>query len=256
LEESRGTEEYRLGEIYMNATDENRDAVLQNMQRVAQQLGQGGSFVAYARQFSEASTAVTGGDTGFLRLGTLPPVMADTVTGMQVGQMVGPVAIPGGYSILYLIDKRQVLTTDPRDAMLSLKQISLTFSPETTEAQANAKIEEFGQFIQTLNSCADADNARSVLGATVVANEQIQARQLPDQLQNILLNMQVGQATPPFGSPAEGVRVLMLCGRDEPADAGAPTFDSVMSNIESERINKRAQRYLRDLRNDAYILYN
>ena len=81
-------------------------------------------------------------------------------------------------------------------------------------------------------------------------------RRLPEQLQNILLNMQVGQTTPPFGSQAEGVRVLMLCGRDEPEDVGAPTFDSVMSNIESERINKRAQRYLRDLRNDAYILYN
>ncbi|NQZ47140.1 MAG: peptidylprolyl isomerase [Erythrobacter sp.] len=256
LEASRGTEEYRLGEIYMNATDENRTAVLQNMERVAQQLAQGGSFVAYARQFSEATTAVNGGDTGFLRLGTLPQAMADAVSQMQIGQMVGPVAIPGGYSILYLIDKRQILTADPRDAVLSLKQISLTFPPETTEKTANAKIEQFGQFIQTLNSCAEADNARDVLGAEVVANDQIEMRRLPEQLQNILLNMQVGQTTPPFGSQAEGVRVLMLCGRDEPEDAGAPTFDSVMSNIESERINKRAQRYLRDLRNDAYILYN
>jgi peptidyl-prolyl cis-trans isomerase SurA len=54
----------------------------------------------------------------------------------------------------------------------------------------------------------------------------------------------------------EGVRVLMVCGRDDPVDTGGPTFAAVMDQIEEERVNKRAQRYLRDLRNDAYIEYN
>ena len=256
LEASRGQMEYRLGEIYMNATLENRAQVLQNMQQIMEQLQGGGSFVAYARQFSEASTAVVGGDTGFLRLGTLPPQMAEAVQQMQPGQLVGPLEIPGGFTIIYLIDRRQVLGADPRDAVLSLRQISINFPEGTSDADANAKIEEFGAYIQTIRSCADADGASSAIGATVVANDQIQARQLPEQLQNILLNMQVGQTTPPFGSAEEGVRVLMLCGRDDPEDAGAPDFQSVMNSIEEERINKRAQRYLRDLRNDAYILYN
>jgi peptidyl-prolyl cis-trans isomerase SurA len=256
LEESRGTEEYRLGEIYMGATIENREAVIQNMQRIMQQLEQGGSFVAYARQFSEATTAVVGGDTGFLRLETLPTQMADAARRMQTGQLVGPIEIPGGFTIIYLIDKQQVLGADPRDALLSLIQISISFPEGTTDEAANGRIEEFATFVQNLRSCSEAESARTVLGATVVANDEIQARQLPDQLQNILLNLQVGQATPPFGSPEDGVRVLMLCGRDDPEDAGAPTFQSVMSTIEEERINKRAQRYLRDLRNDAYIEYN
>ncbi|MEP0391495.1 SurA N-terminal domain-containing protein, partial [Erythrobacter sp.] len=41
-EADRGTEEYRLGEIYLSATDENREAVLQNMNRIVEQLQQGG----------------------------------------------------------------------------------------------------------------------------------------------------------------------------------------------------------------------
>jgi len=256
LEQSRGTEEYRLGEIYMNATSENREQVLANMNQIMDQLQAGGSFVAYARQFSQATTAVVGGDTGFLRLATLPQQMADAARIMQPGQLVGPIEIPGGFTIIYLIDRRQVLTADPRDALLSLKQIAITFPEDVTEAEANAKIEELNLFISSLRSCNDADTARAVLGATVVSNDQIQARQLPEQLQNIVLNLQVGQTTPPFGSPEDGVRVLMLCGRDDPEDAGAPTFQSVMNSIEEERINKRAQRYLRDLRNDAYIEYN
>ncbi len=256
LEASRGTEEYRLGEIYMNATAENREAVIQNMQRIMQQLEQGGSFVAYARQFSEATTAVVGGDTGFLRLETLPAPMAEAARQMQTGQLVGPIEIPGGFTIMYLIDKQQVLTADPRDAVLSLKQISVAFPEGTSQEVANAKIEEFGTFVQSIRSCADADRARDAIGANVVSNDEIPARQLPEQLQNILLNLQIGQTTPPFGSAEEGVRVLMLCGRDDPEVSSGPTFDTVMSSIEEERINKRAQRYLRDLRNDAFIEYN
>jgi peptidyl-prolyl cis-trans isomerase SurA len=95
-----------------------------------------------------------------------------------------------------------------------------------------------------------------VLGATVVSNDQIRAANLPEQLRAIILNMQIGQTTQPFGSPQEGVRVLMLCGRDDPEQIGGPNFDEIMDQIEQERINKRAQRYLRDLRNDAYIEYN
>ncbi|QFT78411.1 Chaperone SurA precursor [Erythrobacter sp. THAF29] len=256
MEKSRGTEEYRLGEIYLSATRENRDAVLQNARAIMEQLRQGGSFVAYARQYSEATTAVVGGDLGWIRLGQLPPALAEAARQMQPGQLQGPIEIPGGFSILYLINKRQVLMADPNAAVLSLRQISIDFPADVSQEEANAKVNEFAAFVQTLRGCADADRARTEIGATVVANDQITAGSLPDQLRNIILNLQIGQVTPPFGSPQEGVRVLMLCGRDDPQDVGAPSFDTVMSQIEEERINKRAQRYLRDLRNDAYIEYN
>ncbi|KWV92191.1 peptidylprolyl isomerase [Erythrobacter sp. YT30] len=256
LEESRGTDEYHLGEIYMNATRENREAVLQNMTRIMEQLQAGGSFVAYARQFSEASTAAVGGDLGWVRLGLLPAALSNAAQRMQPGQLNGPIEIPGGYSIIYLRNKRQVLMANPDDAVLSLKQISIGFEPNITQEQAEAKINQFGAFVQGLRGCADADTARNEIGATVVTNDQIRAGNLPEQLRAIILGLQVGQTTPAFGSPQEGVRVLMLCGRDDPQNDSGPTFQTVMNQIEEERINKRAQRYLRDLRNDAYIEYN
>lgn len=256
LEASRGTDEYRLGEIYLSATTENRAAVLQNAQSIVQQLQQGGSFVGYARQYSEATTAVVGGDLGWVRLGQLPPQLAAAARGMQPGQLVGPIEIPGGFSILYLINKRQVLSADPNEAMLALKQISISFQPGVSQAQAEARVNEFGAFIESLRGCADVEAGAAKIGADVVSNDQIKAANLPEQLRAVLLNLQIGQTTPPFGSVEEGVRVFMLCGRDDPKDAGAPTFAAIMDQIEQERVNKRAQRYLRDLRNDAYIEYN
>jgi peptidyl-prolyl cis-trans isomerase SurA len=257
LEESRGTDEFRVGEIFLSATPENREAVQQNAQRILEQLRVGGSFVAYARQFSEATTAAVGGDLGWIRLPQLQsPQLEEIVAQMQPGQLVGPVEIPGGFWIVYLIEKRQVLMADPRNAVLSLKQVAVTFPQGTSEAQATAKIEEFNLAVQSIRGCGDVERAAGQVGAEVVTNDGIQAGQLPPQLQTAMLEMQIGQATPLFGSLEDGVRTLVLCGRDDPQVAAGPDFDTMLDQMEQERINKRAQRYLRDLRNDAFIEYN
>jgi len=88
--------------------------------------------------------------------------------------------------------------------------------------------------------------------AEVVSSDQVKMRDLPPALQRLMLPMQVGQATPPFGTVEEGVRVLVICGRDEP-QSSAPTYDDVYNQLNEERVNSRAQRYLRDLRRDAVI---
>ncbi|HSG34466.1 MAG TPA: peptidylprolyl isomerase [Sphingomonadaceae bacterium] len=256
LRDSQGTEEYRLAEIYLSATPETQEAVFENGERIVEQLRRGGSFAAYARQFSEASTAAVGGDLGWVRLGVLPSEMATVVQQMQPGQMVGPVQIPGGFTIMLLIDRRQILTADPRDAVLSLKQISIAFPEGMTVPQAEARLAEFTAGIQQMRGCGGADSVAAQIGADVVSNDQISARQLPAQVQEMVLALQVGQSTPPFGSMDEGVRVLMLCGRDDPEVDNAPSSSEIRDQLENERIDKRAQRYLRDLRRDAIIEYN
>lgn len=251
----RGTDEFRLGEIYLSATPETSEAVFQNGMQIVRQLQQGGSFVAYARQFSESSSAVNGGDLGFLKLNTLPAAMAAQAREMQPGQLVGPFEIPGGFVIMYLIDKRTIGRADPRDALLSLKQISIAFDATASEAAATKQVEAFTKAVSAIRGCGDAETVAAQIGADVVEN-QIRARSLPEQLQAPLLSMQVGQSTPPFGSIADGVRVLVLCGRDDPEQENAADFEETMAQKENERIQKRAQRYLRDLRNDAFIEYN
>ncbi len=256
LEASRGTDEYRIGEIYLAATPETAATVEQNARRIMEQLKGGASFVGYARQYSEASTAATGGDLGYVRLGTLPAEMAEVVQEMQPGQLVGPVGVPGGFSILYLIDRRKVLASDPRDALLSLKQISISFPKGISQSDAEAKVVAFKEAVDSIRGCGDAERAAQTVGAQVVANDQLNVRSLPEQLQSTILNLQVGQATPAFGSLEDGVRVLLLCGRDDPKAANEPTMEDLRGQLEDARIDKRAQRYLRDLRNDAYIEYN
>ena len=179
LKAAKGTDEYRIGEIYLAAPAEARQQVYDNAVKIVDQLRQGGSFVAYARQYSQASTAAVGGDLGWIRLAQLPAELATAARQLQPGQLVGPIELPGGFSIIYLIDKRQVLMADPRDALLSLKQISINFPAGTTEAQASKQAAEFATAMRTAGGCGAVDNVASQLGAQVVSNDQIRARDLP-----------------------------------------------------------------------------
>ncbi len=257
LQASKGTSEYRIGEIFLSATAENREQVARNAQQIVEQLRQGGSFVGYARQYSQASTAAVGGDLGWIQLAQLQnPQLEAAARELQPGQLVGPIEIPGGFSILYLIDRRQIGMADPRDAMVSLKQISLDFPDGISEGDARARANSFAQAVTQIRGCGEADSAAAAMGAEVISNDQIAIRALPEALQQTLLELNVGQSTPPFGSLDEGVRVLMLCGRDDPDNASGPNFEQLMAQMEDERVNRRAQRYLRDLRRDAVIEYN
>jgi len=255
LNAAKGANEYRIGEIFLSSTPATAGETQANANRIVQQIRGGASFVAYARQFSEASTAAVGGDLGWVRAEQLPEALAKSAQEMQPGQISAPIPVPGGFSVIALLDKRQVLTADPRDALLSLKQLSIKFPKGSTQASASPMVEKFALAMRSIEGCGKANDVAASVGAEVVDNDQIRVRDLPAPLQEMLLNLQIGQATQPFGSLEDGVRSLVLCGRDDPKSAQGPSFDQIYAQMEEERVNRRARRYLRDLRRDAVVDY-
>ena len=252
MEASKGTEEYKVSEIFLSATATTQAQAMSNASQIIDALRKGGSFVGYARQYSEASTGAVGGDLGWVRPEQLPEPIANVVRSLQPGQVSAPLAVPGGVSIIALQDTRKVLTADPRNAELNLKQISLAFPKGTTKAQAEPMVARFAEAALNVGGCGGAEKMAAEFHGEVVQSDAVKLKELPAALQTMMMPMQVGQATRPFGSLEEGVRVLVICGRDE-ASVGLPTYDQVLAQMNEERINIRARRYLRDLRRDAII---
>jgi peptidyl-prolyl cis-trans isomerase SurA len=252
LEASKGTEEYRVGEIFLSSNPATAAQTLENANKLLSQLQGGASFSGYARQYSEASTAAVGGDLGWVRPEQLPPQLAAAVRQMSPGMVSPPIVVPGGVSILAVQDTRKILTTDPRDAVLALKQVSVAFPKGITREQAEPIVSRFAEAARNIGGCGGAEKMAADFHGEVVSNDQIKLRDLPPALQEMMLPMQVGQATQPIGSLDDGVRVLVICGRDE-AQANQPTFDDVFNQLTEQRVDVRARRYLRDLRRDAII---
>ena len=255
LNAAKGTQEFKVSEIFLSATPETAAEARANAARIVQQLRGGASFLAYARQFSEASTAALGGDLGWVRAAQLPEALASAVQTMPVGTVSDPIAIPGGFSIIAVTDTRQVLTADPRDAVLSLKQMSIPLQPGGTRAQLEQKAQTLVRTTQSMGGCGGAEAAAATIGAEVITNDQVRVRDLPPALQPTLLALSIGQATPPFGSSTERVSILILCGRDDPDPATNLSFEQVYNQLAENRINLRARRFLRDLRRDAVVDY-
>jgi peptidyl-prolyl cis-trans isomerase SurA len=249
---SKGTEEYRVGEIYLSATPATQAQVLDNANKILAQLRQGASFAGYARQYSEASTAAVGGDLGWVRPEQLPSQLSSVLREMPNGSISNPIPVPGGFSIIAVQDTRKILTPDPRDAVLSLKQVSIAFPKGTSRAAAEPIVSRFAEAAKSIGGCGGAEKIATDFHGEVVTSDGVKMRDLPAALQRLMVPMQVGQATQPFGSLEEGVRVLVICGRDE-VDQSAPSYDDVYNQLNEERVNSRARRYLRDLRRDAVI---
>lgn len=252
LNASKGTEEYRVGEIFMSATPATEAQTLDNANKILTQLRSGASFAGYARQYSEASTAAVGGDLGWVRPEQLPAPLATALRDMPAGSISNPIPVPGGFSIIAVQDTRKILTPDPRDAVLSLKQVSITFPKGTTRPAAEPIVARFAEAAKNIGGCGGTDKIASEFHGEVVTSDGVKMRDLPPALQRLMLPMQVGQATQPFGSLDEGVRVLVICGRDE-ANQSAPSYDDIYQQLNDERVNSRARRYLADLRRDAVI---
>ncbi len=253
LKASKGKDEFRLSEIFLPATTENEADVQSLATRILEQIKRGGSFVVFARQYSEASTAAVGGDRGWVSAAQLDPTLAVPVAGLSAGQIAGPIRAPGGFYLLLLNEKRKTLAADPLDAVLTLKQVSIPFSEGMTQDQAEAIVQKLNLASRGTTGCGRAEEMAKPLNGKVLDLPPTRIRELPEGLHKELEALKIGQPTQPFGT-AKDARVLILCGRDDAQEA-EPNYDEVYAQINEQRVGLMARRYLRDLRRDAVVDY-
>lgn len=253
LQAAKGQDEFRVAEIFLTATPANEQAVLERANAILEQLRKGASFVVYARQFSEASTAAVGGDLGWMRVEQLPEATRSVVESMQPGQISSPIRTPSGYSILALAERRKVLAADPAEAILTMKQIAIAFDKQPTDAFVREQVARLNAAAATINGCGAVDLAAASVGGEASDIAQIRLADFPPGLQPQLQQLQIGQATRAFATPRD-VRLLVMCGRDDPPQQG-PDFDQVYAQLNEQRVSIASRRYMRDLRRDAIIDY-
>jgi peptidyl-prolyl cis-trans isomerase SurA len=108
LQSSVGQSENRVAEIFL-AVDrpDQQEEVRRGAERIIQQLRGGAAFPALAQQFSQGSTANSGGDLGWLLPGQLEAPLEQAVARLAPRTMTdNPVRGASGWHVLLLIDRR------------------------------------------------------------------------------------------------------------------------------------------------------
>ncbi|MEK0082444.1 peptidylprolyl isomerase [Benzoatithermus flavus] len=140
------------------------------------------------------------------------------------------------------------------DTELLLSEILL---PIYDRAQEGAVLDDARRLVATIRSGGDfAALARQVSVAASAENGGdlgwVRASSVLPDLRDKVMALQPGQVSDPVVSPA-GVHIFQLRDRRNRAANAAVDPDKVRQTLEQEQLERQANRYLRDLRKDAFI---
>ena len=249
-----GKTESRVAEIFVPVDrTEGADEAKRSADRILDQLKRGAPFAAVAQQFSQGASAQTGGDLGWVLPGSLDPALDAAIDRLQPRQFSEPIRSPGGWHILYVVDRRQFAATRPDDVRLNLVQLTLSLpinasAEETSRASADAQ-----KAMAAVRQCTDLHAlARQLKGATSGDLKGVRIGDLSGnrQMYEDIPRLQAGGTAGPF-RVAEGLQIVSLCSRA--GGDGLPTRDAISQQILLQKLEAASRRYMRDLKRTSTI---
>lgn len=238
FQQTNNQSQVRIAEIFLPFdSPSERDEVRELAGQILEEVRRGADFRSLAREFSQSPTAARGGDLGWALPTDLDPDVAREVEDMSRNDLAGPIEAVNGYYVVAVIDRRRINEEgevereeprDPepqqrqqpqgptveelRDARLRLSQI-IVEAPEGEEEQT---AKELSEQVQGLQSCDQANELAEEIGMPGSGDMgQVVASEMPEQLQELLLRLPVGQPSPPLGMSG-AVSILFVCERVGP----------------------------------------
>jgi len=240
----------RVAEIVLPAaTPEDRREANARAAEIRSQLAAGGKFPELARRYSRSPTAAVGGDMGEVQSGQLPPELDETLAALKPGQVSEPIYADGAIHIMLLVGREVVKAGDSREAVITLARLFLLVE---AGANADALAKQAKAAVSGLNSCDAFDEAAKRIGPPQPPRI-VDARigDMPEEIRDTIDSLKAGEQTDVV-EISNGVAIFMLCRRAESGDS-LPTASRIAEALQRQRAERRADRYLRDLRRLAFI---
>ncbi|MDE8345944.1 MAG: peptidylprolyl isomerase [Acidocella sp.] len=251
-----GQTQYHVSEIFVPVTDPANDASAKAFANtIIGQLRGGAPFPVVAVQFSQAPSALQGGDLGFVQLGQLDPAVAAIIAQMPVGAISDPVRVPGGYDIVQLQEVHKVGTQ-----LQTILHIAQAFAPFTTPIGQGgigpaqlAVINKLVAQAQTAKSCPDIAAINASFGNAHPSDPGPVnlATVSPPAFQQVLANLPPGKTSRPLVEQ-DGVSVVMVCAKNTAAPS-LPSDQDIENIIVQRRVALESQQLLDDLRHRSII---
>ena len=229
--------------------------VRQAAEKMVLEVRGGADFEELARQFAGGSAREGGKLPSFwVRPGDLEPMIAKALTGAKAGYVSDPLKNAIGYTLIKVYETRDLPGQKPTGTEISMKEITLKLRSSADEKQISAIKTIAEEVAKHPGSCEE--KTIDDIGDTSVAAIDVQKTtqmlaDLPAALRVIADGMKVGDVSSPLASD-EGVKLYMLCGKREGVSATVDA-DRAKGAVYQQRMELEAQKYMRNLRRDAFI---
>lgn len=236
-------EQYQISEIFLPAQSEQEFAEMeQGAMRLLEQMQQGAPFPLVARQFSQAPSAASGGDIGWIAAPDLAIELQPVAQRLQRGQVSLPVRTPNGIYIIAMRDRRAGADAGAT-SIVSLRQITAASARQSTLQRIARRIE----------GCQDIDSdIAGIEGATVIDLGETQESELSTAIRARINGVATGTASA-MQVNGEIADVIVVCSR-ETGGGGVPSRQEIEDRLREQELALLAERYLRNLRREATIL--
>ncbi|MCG8509708.1 MAG: peptidylprolyl isomerase [Rhodospirillales bacterium] len=253
LNEAKGKPEHLLAEIFLRVDDPSGErGVKQLANRIMQQLKNGASFPALARNFSQNAAAAAGGDLGWIRQGELGAELDAAIEKMKPSSIAGPLRTISGYHILLLRQRRTAKGLEGPEVSVDLQQLFFPLPRGTGSEESSRQMEQASAIAAKASSCKDMESLAAEIGTPQSGSlGTVKLASLPDALRTAVQDLAIGTPSNPVQT-ANGAIVLMVCERHGDAEPEA-LRKRIENMLYVQRRDAAARRYLRDLRRAAFI---
>lgn len=253
-----GQPEYLVSEVFIPLDDPRNEAETRRfVEEVIGQLRRGVPFPMVATQFSQAQSALQGGDLGWTRREEVDPQVADVLERMPPGAVSNAIRVPGGFQIVTLRQRRE--TGREMATLINLRQAFFPFAaaldPENPTPQQRDALDRAQRLSASARSCEAIEQAARTTGA---GNDrpadpgQVRLETVnPPPLRALLAGLSPGRASQPVITP-EGIIVMMVCTREQ-RNLAELTPEQAKQQILRDRIENLSRQLQRDLRRRAQI---
>ncbi len=254
-ERNRDKPEFLVAEIFLPVDQTAPEAEqVRVAERIIQDFKGGANFAALAREFSQGTSAATGGDLGWIRSGQLDPEIDRAIAGLQRDQISRPIRTATGIHVIYVRGRRIPSKPEPGPLLVSFRQIFVHVGENPTLDVIERQVGLAESIWRNTKSCAEMERkAKEIKSPARNDLNNLPFDQLPDQLKDILSKLKPGQTTQPM-RVGPGLIILMLCDRHRHVDEyRPPTKDDIRDGLFRQRMEQYARRYQRELRRAANV---
>jgi peptidyl-prolyl cis-trans isomerase SurA len=253
INDSKGTTEFLLAELFLAVENpDQEEETRQRMLEMMEQMRRGAGFQAIAQQFSQAASAASGGDIGWVERGQIEEEVIRVLDDLPPGRATPPIRTPTGFHVYLLRDKRVLSAASPDDAVVTLAQLVMPVENGASQSEIDAQKELVETVRDSISGCEDMRRVARELGTTFVdPTPDLRIGDLAPAIRPAVMPLKAGEASQPIQTEA-GIALLMVCARTEPK-SNLPDREEIADNLTRQRLDVVARRHLRDLRRQAFI---
>lgn len=242
--------QYLISEIRLPIGAEGEQATLAKGREVLRQLTQGAVFGDVARQISQGSSAVVGGDRSWVSQSQLTPKEAQVLSAMKADRVSAPFVDGNEVVLMGLRSIRE--PKDATDVTYRLFQIVVGVAPDASQSIANLALEKARIARTRVTDCASADAIKGEFLPISGDLGDLTLAQMPGPVRETVATLETGGISDPVRSN-DGFHIIIVCDKVTKTSEKTAEKDRMKTQLTAEKLGQFSQSLLRKLRREAVI---